>query len=48
MTILTTAGGGIKATNRYLKLVAQGWGCQLVGQLQVACTRYFDGRWESL
>lgn len=46
ITILTTAGGGIKATNSYLKLVAQGWGCQLVGSIQVACTRYFDGRWE--
>lgn len=46
VTILTTAGGGIKATNDYLKLVAQGWGCQLIGSLQVACTRYFDGRWE--
>jgi len=45
ITVLTTAGGGIKPTKNYLKLVADGWGCHLDGQLQVVCTRYFDRRW---
>lgn len=45
LTVLTTAGGGIKDTNRYLKLVVDGWACHLCGQLSVACTRYFENRW---
>lgn len=45
LTVLTTAGGGIKDTNRYLKLVADGWACHLCGQLAVSCTRYFENRW---
>ena len=45
ITVLTTAGGGIKETQDYLKLVANGWGCHLDGQLQVVSTRYFEGRW---
>lgn len=47
VTILTTAGGGIKATKDYLKLIADGWACHLSGELQVVSTRYFEGRWGS-
>ena len=45
ITVLTTAGGGIKATKSYLKLVADGWACHLIGQLSIVSTRYFEGRW---
>lgn len=48
ITVLTTAGGGIKATKDYLKLIADGWACHLSGELQVVSTRYFKGRWENV
>ncbi len=42
ITLSTTAGGGLKPTQSYLKMVAVGWGCQLIGQLSINATRYFN------
>lgn len=45
LTVVTSAGGGIRPTAKYLKLVACGWGCYLAGQINIISTRYFAGRW---
>lgn len=40
-TVVTTAGGGIKPTQDYLKLVARGFGCNLVGEISIMSPRYY-------
>lgn len=47
ITVVTSAGGGIKPTQDYLKLVANGWGGHLVGEIKVVSPRYFEKRWGS-
>lgn len=42
ITLVTTAGGGIKPTQDYLKLVATGFGCNLVGKLSVMSSIFFE------
>lgn len=46
LSIVTTAGGGIGPTSKYLKMLACGWGCNLVGQINLVTPRYFKGRWQ--
>lgn len=46
LTIVTTAGGGVGTTSKYLKMLACGWGCHLVGQVNIVAPRYFEGRWQ--
>lgn len=45
LTLVTSAGGGIRPTQKYLRLVACGWGCSLSEQIAVVSTRYFKDRW---
>ena len=45
ITVVTSAGGAIPTTQKYLKLVAGGWGGNLIGQLGIVSIRYFDKRW---
>lgn len=42
LNLTTTAGGGIKETLKYLKLVATGWGGDLVGSFSVTSPLYFE------
>ena len=42
LILATTAGGGLKDTMKYLKLVAVGWGCQLVGSLAIISSLFFE------
>lgn len=44
LTVVTTDGGGQRETGRYLKMTACGWGCRLVGELQIISTRFFENR----
>ena len=42
INIVTTGGGGQNPTQKYLKLTACGWGCNLVGNLSVVSPLYFE------
>jgi len=42
VTIVTTEGGGHKQTQKYLRLIASGWGGQLVGQISIISPLYFS------
>lgn len=42
ITIVTTKGGGIKPTEKYLSNIAQWFGCNVVGNLSVMSTFYFE------
>lgn len=42
INVVTTGGGGQKPTQKYLKLIASGWGCNLVGMLSVMSPLYFE------
>lgn len=43
LTIVTTEGGGAKPTQKFLKMTASGWGCNIVGSLNVIAPFYFNG-----
>ncbi len=45
LTVVTTAGGGLKETSKYLKMTAVGWGCNLIGEIKVISTFFFENRW---
>lgn len=45
LTLVTTAGGGMKETAKYLKMIASGWGCNYIGGLEVIASRFFENRW---
>jgi len=42
LILVTTGGGGIKPTARYLEMTAVGWGCRVVGRIVVIPILYFD------
>ena len=42
LTLVTTGGGGIRPTARYLEMTAVGWGCRVVGKIVVISSFYFD------
>ncbi|PKM94690.1 MAG: flavodoxin family protein [Firmicutes bacterium HGW-Firmicutes-1] len=42
LTVVTTGGGGSKAVTKYLKMTACGWGCNLVGKIEVISSMYFE------
>lgn len=42
LTVVTTEGGGAKPTQKYLKMTASGWGCYIVGSLNVIAPFYLD------
>lgn len=44
ITIVTTGGGGHKQVAKYLKMVACGWGCNLIEQIEVISIMYFNER----
>lgn len=41
ITIVTTGGGGIKTTQKYLKLIGRGFGCNLIGELSIISPLYY-------
>lgn len=41
LTVVTTGGGGLKATGSYLKMTACGWGCHLVGEITIISPQFF-------
>lgn len=42
ITLVTTGGGGHKQVTKYLKMIACGWGCNLVGTIEVISPMFFD------
>ncbi|QOR35467.1 flavodoxin family protein [Clostridium sp. 'deep sea'] len=42
ISVVTTFGGGLKPTQKYLKMVAKGWGCTYIGDVSVMSPIYFD------
>lgn len=40
--VVSSEGGGHNQVNKYLKLTATGWGCDVVGDLSVISPMYFD------
>lgn len=42
ITLVTTGGGGIKQTQDFLKMVARGFGCNLVGELSIISPLYYE------
>ncbi len=44
LIVTTTDGGGTKATQRYLKMVAAGWGCNVASEIPVVSSWYFPDR----
>lgn len=42
LTVTTTEGGGAKPTQKYLRLIAGGWGCNIVDSLSVIAPFYFE------
>lgn len=45
VTIATTGGGALGVTQKYLKMIAVGWGCHLVAELGVIAPFFFENRW---
>lgn len=42
LTVVTTGGGGHKQVSKYLKMTACGWGCNLVGAINVISPMFFE------
>lgn len=42
LTLATTEGGGAKPTQKYLRLIASGWGCNIVDSLSIIAPFYFE------
>lgn len=42
LTIATTEGGGAKPTQKYLRLIARGWGCNIVDSLSIISPFYSE------
>lgn len=48
ITVVTTGGGGINPTRKYLRMIARCFGCNLVGGIDVISPVYFeDGQWHN-
>lgn len=41
LTVVTTGGGGQKATGNYLKMTAGGWGCSIKGEIKIISPMFF-------
>ncbi|MCY6372634.1 flavodoxin family protein [Clostridium ganghwense] len=44
LTIVTTQGGGQKEVTKYLKMTACGWGCNLIGSIEIVSPMFFKGK----
>lgn len=44
LIVVTSDGGGHKQVSQYMKMTASGWGCHLLGAIQVIAPRYFQNR----
>ena len=42
LTVVTTGGGGGREVSKYLKMTAVGWGCQLIGQICITSSLFFE------
>jgi multimeric flavodoxin WrbA len=42
LTVVTTGGGGHKQVSKYLKMIACGWGCNLVGAINIISPMFFE------
>ncbi|MBU3202047.1 flavodoxin family protein [Clostridium estertheticum] len=44
LTVVTTGGGGHKQVSKYLKMTLCGWGCNLVGAINIISTMFFENK----
>lgn len=42
LIVVTTGGGGQKPTEKYLKMTACGWGCNLIGKNSIISSMFFE------
>ncbi len=42
LTVVTTEGSGHKQVSRYLKMTASGWGCRLIGTINIISLMFFE------
>lgn len=42
ITITATAGSGIKSVKDYMKMIAVGWGCSLIGEVGIISPQFFE------
>ncbi|MGO5072474.1 flavodoxin family protein [Clostridium sporogenes] len=47
LTVVTTGGGGHKQVSKYLKMTVCGWGCNLVGAINIISPMFFENRKEN-
>lgn len=47
LIVVTTGGGGHKQVSKYLKLTACGWGCNLVGAINIISPMFFENNNEN-
>ena len=48
LTVVTTGGGGHKQVSKYLKMTVCGWGCNLVGAINIISPMFFENKNENL
>jgi multimeric flavodoxin WrbA len=48
LTVVTTGGGGQKQVTNYLKMTVCGWGCNLVGSINIISPMFFENIKEDL
>ncbi|WPC43708.1 flavodoxin family protein [Clostridium sp. JS66] len=44
LTVVTTGGGGHKQVSKYLKMTMCGWGCNLVGAINIISPMFFENK----
>ena len=47
LTVVTTGGGGHKQVSKYLKMTVSGWGCNLVGAINIISPMFFENKNEN-
>ena len=47
LTVVTTGGGGHKQVSKYLKMTVCGWGCNLVGAINIISPMFFENENEN-
>lgn len=47
LTVVTTGGGGHKQVSKYLKMTVCGWGCNLVGAINIISPMFFESTTEN-
>lgn len=47
LIVVTSDGGGHKQVNKYMKMTASGWACDLIGIINIISPMYFKDRGES-